>query len=103
MTLESSNMFLPKLNTQSVVPLGQLVATPNVMALIDHCDILRAIYRHRKGDWGEVCPEDSTANDQALKTGGRLLSRFTSSKGVVFWIITEADRSVTTVLLPEEY
>jgi hypothetical protein len=55
------------------------------------------------GDWGEVCAEDKRANDAALKLGERLLSAYTLSAGVKVWIITEADRSSTCILLPEEY
>ena len=55
------------------------------------------------GDWGELDEEDKTANDEALKTGERLLSAYKSATGTKFWIITEADRSVTTILMPEDY
>ena len=55
------------------------------------------------GDWGELCDEDRVANDQALIQEARVMSVYTSSAGVTFWIITEWDRSVTTVLLPEDY
>jgi hypothetical protein len=58
--------------------------------------------RHVSGDWGEVCREDSVTNDEALVYGNRILSAYTVA-GVKLWIITEADRSVTTVLLPEDY
>ena len=61
------------------------------------------ITRHLTGDWGEVPPEDRIANDRALVEGTRILSAYSSANGVKFWIITEADRSVTTVLLPEDY
>jgi len=55
------------------------------------------------GDWGNVCPEDAEANEAAVNERARLLSAYSTDTGVHFWIITEADRSVTTVLLPEEY
>ena len=63
------------------------------------------IQRHVTGDWGDVCAEDADANEQALLTGARLLSSYRSSpvEAVKVWIITEADRSSTTILLPEEY
>lgn len=83
--------------------LGQLVATQGAMRELDHDDITSAIKRHVSGDWGDVCDEDKALNDQALVEGTRLLSSYKSAKGVKFWIITEWDRSVTTVLLPEEY
>ena len=62
-----------------------------------------ALARHERADWGEVCTEDKAENNRALENGGRLMSVWTDPQGTKFWIITEADRSVTTVLLPEEY
>jgi hypothetical protein len=59
--------------------------------------------RHVGGDWGEVCPEDASANDEARMTGERLLSSYRLRSGTRIWIITEADRSSTCILLPEEY
>lgn len=83
--------------------LGQLVATPGVLELVTHDEITRALNRHLCGDWGDVCREDSEANDEALVNGLRLLSVYKATNGTKFWIITEHDRSVTTVLLPSEY
>lgn len=62
-----------------------------------------ALARHAAGDWGDLCDEDWHTNNEAPKNGARLFSAYHSDDGVKFWIITEADRSVTTVLLPEEY
>ena len=62
-----------------------------------------AIHRHAVGDWGELDPEDRKENDLSLKQGFRVLSAYTDREGTKFWIITEADRSVTTFLLPAEY
>src|SRR5690349_18002039 len=59
--------------------------------------------RHASGDWGEVDAEDWKANDDALKDGTRHISAYRTLKGVRLWVITEWDRSVTTVLLPDEY
>lgn len=84
-------------------PLGQVVATPGVMEATSEKDRISALTRHQNGDWGEVCAEDRASNDEALESGFRLLSAYTSANGVKFWIITEYDRSVTTFLLPEEY
>ncbi|MCC6233321.1 MAG: hypothetical protein IT580_11800 [Verrucomicrobiales bacterium] len=84
-------------------PLGQTVITPNAAASVEHADVLAALRRHASGDWGELGEEDRAANDRALVEGTRLLSAFSSSSGTRFWIITEADRSVTTILLPEDY
>jgi hypothetical protein len=83
--------------------LGQLVATPNALAHIPNDEILVALGRHVCGDWGELDPEDWNANERALQHGGRLFSRYFSTQKIKFWIITECDRSATTVLLPEDY
>ena len=85
------------------VPLGRTVATPAALAALSQADIVAALRRHAAGDWGEVDADDRAANDDALKFGGRLLSAYRSEAGVTFWVITEADRSVTTVLLPADY
>jgi hypothetical protein len=79
------------------------VATPNALRSIPNEEILVAIHRHQAGDWGTLDSEDKNANDRALSCGGRMLSAYFASDGTKFWIITEADRSVTTVLLPEDY
>lgn len=84
-------------------PLGQIVATPNALASIPNNEILKAMARHHAGDWGELDKEDIETNNDALQNGGRLFSRYVSSREVAFYIITEHDRSVTTVLLPEDY
>jgi hypothetical protein len=83
--------------------LGEIVATPNALNRIPNDEILKALARHVGGDWGDLDPEDLRANERALQHGGRLFSEYFSPGKVKFWIITEADRSVTTVLLPEDY
>ena len=83
--------------------MGRLVATPNALNYLTQDDMLKALDRHRSGDWGDVCEEDRQANERSLAEGSRLLSVYHSVKGVKFWIITEADRSATTILLPEDY
>ncbi len=88
---------------RGLFPLGQVAATANAARTLDNADILRALSRHVGGDWGEVCEADWRANDRALVEGTRLLSVYRTTAGVRFYIITEADRSVTTVLLPEDY
>ena len=85
------------------VPLGQTIATPAALEGLTHPEIVAALRRHSAGDWGDVDDEDRAANDGALQTGDRLLSVYRSATGATFWVITEADRSVTTVLLPEDY
>ena len=84
-------------------PLGQLFATPGVLAEVSTTDISSALARHAIADWGDLDPEDIKENDRALEHGSRLFSAYHSSTRVKFWIITEWDRSVTTVLLPSEY
>jgi hypothetical protein len=86
-------------------PLGQLVATPGALAALERSGETagKFIARHACGDWGEVDAGDARLNDAALLDGSRLLSAYRTSKGEKLWIITEADRSVTTILLPEEY
>ena len=85
------------------VELGRLLLTEGVIERIEPNDAAEAVRRHAEGDWGLLDAEDREANEQALKTGGRLLSRYVATTGEPFWVITEADRSATTVLLPEEY
>ena len=82
-------------------PLGRIFATPGAIAL--NVDLARYLRRHHCGDWGdELCAEDKQANEHSLKDGTRLLSRFSTPGGSIY-IITEADRASTTILLPEEY
>ena len=83
--------------------LGQIVATPNALNSVPNNEIAAALQRHVRGDWGNLDEEDKQANEDALHRGSRLLSSYLTSQNVKFWIITEADRSVTTVLLPEDY
>ncbi len=87
----------------SKFPLGRLVATSNAVSQLSPADVAAGIGRHASGDWGEVCEEDHASNEEALVDGIRLMSVYTSSNGIKFWIITEWDRSITTVLLPEDY
>lgn len=83
--------------------LGKIASTPNALEELSPEDILLGIQRHQSGDWGDVAEEDRRANDLALEDGSRLFSRYQSATGVKFWIITEADRSSTMVLLPQDY
>ncbi len=85
------------------IALGRIVATANAISTLCEPDIIIALRRHQAGDWGDLCPDDKAANDLAVLDGSRLLSAYTSESGVKFWIITESDRSITTILLPEDY
>jgi hypothetical protein len=82
--------------------LGQVAITANASLRLSTEEVIAALCRHAAGDWGDLCPEDTLANDAALDHGGRLFSAYGQGE-TRFWIITEADRSVTTVLLPEDY
>ena len=82
--------------------LGDIVITDAARTDIPARDIEAAIHRHSRGDWGELDPENRRRNEIALRDGSRLHSAYKASNGIRFWIITEADRSVTTVLLPED-
>jgi len=87
------------------VALGRVFTTPGVREVIQasHVDLGQYVRRHERGDWGDLDADDKVANDQAMHTGGRLLSAYHLPEQLVIWIITEADRTVTTCLLPEEY
>src|SRR5215469_17997425 len=85
--------------------LGQIVATPNALHALEDANQVPEEYlaRHAAGDWGEVGAEDWRENELSVREGFRVLSSYTLSTGKKLWIITEADRSATTVLLPEDY
>lgn len=84
-------------------PLGLLSVSRNALHSVDRLDLLRGVERHASGDWGDVCEADREENELSLHEGFRLLSVYHDRNGVKFWVITEADRSATTVLLPEDY
>lgn len=84
-------------------PLGETVITPNALAQIGQPDFARALQRHQSGDWGDMCKDDRKENDLSLEKGFRLFSVYHARDHTKFWIITEADRSVTTILMPEDY
>lgn len=85
-------------------PLGQTIITRNALSRLTQDDVISALARHVSGDWGELLsPEDLAENELSLREGFRLLSAYRSAAGEKFWIITEADRSSTTVLMPEDY
>jgi hypothetical protein len=86
------------------LPLGRVVATPGALKLLSDMgeDPFGYIARHAKGDWGDLCTFHRHQNEIALREGYRVLSSYPVGRECV-WVITEADRSVTTILLPEEY
>jgi hypothetical protein len=85
--------------------LGKLVSTPGALAALTEAGQypMHFVSRHLQGDWGDCCMEDRQANEDALRNGDRLFSVYRTAKGIKIWVITEADRSSTCVLLPEEY
>ena len=94
-TLPTTSLFSP----------GQIVATPGALALLERLQMspTEFLLRHLRGDWGDLCQEDRQANDAALRDGDRLFSSYQVTPTLKLWIITEGDRSVTTLLLPDEY
>ena len=84
-------------------PLGRLVCTPGIQAKVPLPEVAQALERHSQGDWGDCSPEDQRANNEALENGSRLFSVYHTSDSTRFWVITEADRASTCVLLPSEH
>ena len=83
--------------------LGQTVISRNAMERLHPEDVQLALRRHARGDWGDLSAEDMAKNELSVKEGFRLLSAYRDRHQTRFWIITEASREVTTVLLPEDY
>ena len=92
--------------TKPKFSLGKVVATPGALETLEAASVnlWELLARHSRGDWGDVCEEDAALNDQAVIEGSRILSVYTLPKtGERVWIISEADRSSTCALLPDEY
>jgi hypothetical protein len=100
-------MHTPPANPRPAVnlPLGRLLSTPGAIDALSNAgqDGSQLLERHRRGDWCELTPEDKALNDCAVVDGDRILSAYILGTGTKVWIITEADRSATTILLPDEY
>ena len=92
-------------NVQPRFSLGQLVSTPGAIEAMEKVgqNPHQLVRRHQSGDWGEVSPDDAQENELSIVLGFRLMSVYTMSDGTKVWVITEADRAVTTILLPSEY
>ena len=90
---------------QRLFELGQVVATPGALDALATAGVMHTalIARHISGDWGDLCAEDKESNQDALTTGARILSAYTLATKQRVWVITEWDRSATTLLLPSEY
>ena len=98
-----------KKSPKQLFPLGNLAITPNLEMKIEELGedprkiTLDALERHRTGDCGDCCPHDRRAHRDAIENGHQILSVYYTDKGLKFWVITEWNRSVTTLLLPEDY
>jgi hypothetical protein len=88
---------------ETLFPLGERVITANARDTLHPEDVKLSLDRHARGDWGELCQDDWKENEMSLAQGLRLFSNYADRSGKSFYIITEHDRSVTTVLLPEDY
>ena len=100
-----NNNIVTKTQSKVLFDLGQTVMTIGAREVLEESNQTANEFfaRHQTGDWGLVCADDRRENDFSVKEGFRILSAYKTSKGEKLWIITEADRSSTTILLPEEY
>ncbi len=94
----------PPPERRPLFPLGHTVATPGALDACEEANVSPSslLARHHGGDWGEIPPEDARENERSLKYGFRLLSSYPVGDATC-WVLTESDRSLTTILLPEEY
>ncbi len=93
----------PEPEQEVLFSLGMVVATPAAIEDLTDADRANALARHARGDWGDVGADDRAENERSLKSGGRLLSVYHTTGGITFWVVTEADRNVTTILIPSDY
>ena len=93
------------LSSRPLFPTGRIVATPGALRALERAgeDASQFLARHSVGDWGDIDPGDVGLNQEALQTGARILSVYYLRSGQKLWIISEADRSATTLLLPQDY
>jgi hypothetical protein len=91
-----------KLSTEKLFSLGRILITADAHDKVERADIAEAMGRHAHGDWGDLKPDDIRQNDLAVREGGRLVSVYHDRSQTTFCIITEADRSGTTVVLAED-
>lgn len=96
---------MQQIGKQPAFELGQIVATPAALAVLKKAgqDPDEFLTRHANREWGDLDKDDRRENDYSLEHGFRLLSAYRTNAGDRLWVITEADRTVTTLLLPEEY
>lgn len=95
-------MFVQTAFTQKF-ELGQVLITPGAHDDLELKDVASCLVRHASGDFGDVCTEDWELNEESVESGERILSSYHDRNSVKFWIITEWDRSATTIMLPSEY
>jgi hypothetical protein len=95
---------------EQLFPLGRIMMTTNLQGKLQEAnpegweeDLQGFIARHASGDWGDIPEEDRRENELSVRRGFRIFSAYTTSSGIRVWVITEADRSVTTALLPQDY
>lgn len=93
------------MNRQFRFSLGRVVGTPGALDLLERLGgtPVSFLTRHAQGDWGDVSPESAKANDAAVEGGDRIMSVYRLGGGAEIWIVTEANRSTTTIMLPEDY
>jgi len=98
-------LLMQQTKQQPLFSLGQIVATPGALAALEKTGQtpLEFLARHVRGEWGDLCEEDKRENAFSLERGFRLLSSYQTKADTKLYVITEADRNVTTILLPEEY
>jgi len=83
--------------------LGRVNITASVSAAMSYSTVISALEQFASGNWGDICLDDWNRNGYAISNGGRIIGVYHDEKGKRFWVITEADRSLTTVLLPEDF
>ena len=100
---EGENHF--EFGPRPLFPLGKIVGTPEAIAAMNEAqqEPLELLARHVTGDWGDLDEEDQAENQLSVEQGFRVLSAYTLETGTKIWVITEADRSVTSLLLPSDY
>ena len=102
--MQNHNTFT-KTKNKVLFQLGQILLTIGAREALEESNqtAIEFLARHRSGDWGLVCEDDRQENELSVKEGFRILSAYKTKKGEKIWVITEADRSSTTILLPSEY
>ncbi len=103
--IKHTNLSTASPVTQPRFQPGRIVATPGALQAMEKqpCSPLDLLHRHVYGDWGDVPPDDAAMNEDAVKFGNRIISSYRLKASVTIWLITEADRSYSTFLLPSEY